>query len=120
VALDAKTSESFFLSFAERAIDIDEVVSDGAATPPAELTEDLGGELAVAGADFDDIAGFVFHDPAGEELGEGISQRGESGEVPARADIADAGRVVAELGVVKRLAHEALEGQGAAGFLLQC
>ena len=119
MALNAKSSKALVLGGAEWAIDIDEVVADRAAAPPAEFSEDLGGELAVARADFDDIAGFVFHDPAGEELGEGISQRGERGEVTAGADIADSGGVVAEFRMIERLAHEALEGEGAARFLLQ-
>jgi hypothetical protein len=117
--LDAKTSEAFFLSFAERAIDIDEVVADRASAPPTELAEDLGGELAVARADLDHIAGFVFDDPASDEFGKHAAEGGEGREISARADITDAGRVVAELRVVKRLAHEALEGQDAAGYFLQ-
>ena len=119
MAMDAKSSEALVLGGAERAIDINEVVAHRAAAPPAEFSEDLGGELAVARSNFDDIAGFVFNDPSGEELGEGISQRGESGEVTPGSDIADSGGVVAEFRVIEGLAHEALEGEGAARFLLQ-
>jgi hypothetical protein len=119
MALDTKTSEALVLGGAERAVDIDEVVADRASAPPTELAEDLSGELAVAGPDLDHIEGFVFDDPASDEFGKRAAEGGEGREISARADITDAGRVVAELRVVKRLAHEALEGQGAAGYFLQ-
>lgn len=89
----------------------------------AKGAEEGAGEVAAAGSDFDEGSvtegGEAAADlalPVGNGVGEEGVEGGGGGEVAAGSDIADIGGVVAEMGMVKGLAHEFAPGDEGVGM----
>jgi hypothetical protein len=80
------------------------------------MAENVGGKCALAGTDFDQIPATGFSkgadDPCGDGSGWSIRKHRRSGEIAASPDPGDPPGIVAMLGIVQRLGHELLEGDG--------
>ena len=106
------------LAGAKFAREIEDGVALGQRRACFEFKEQIGGELARAGANLDDVRCAEGHDLrrlCGQRLGEERREFGRGDEVAGSAELVCAARVVAEAGGVQRAFHEARERQPAAG-----